>query len=182
MKKWTAILLSALLLATLTACGNAEQDMEQVITVAPEDPEALIQETDAPAAEQSGAYTFTVEGVTLIPGEDFDASALGEAEGVYEAPSCAIEGKDIVYQYGGFEVTAVDDGTGPVLYSVYLLDPNLTTPEGLSLGDSADTVRSLYGEDYVQQDTAWVYSAEDTQLILILNGDTVGSIEYRMVP
>lgn len=181
MKRWTALFLILVLLAALTACGSDEQDMEQVITMAPEASEESAPETQAPDA-QPGAYAFTVEGVTLTPGEPFDAAALGEAQGVYEAPSCAIVGMDIVYQYGSYEVTAVDDGTGEVLYSVYLLDPNLATPEGLSLGDSTDTVRSLYGDNYEQQDSAWVYTAANTQLILVLNNDTVGSIEYRMVP
>lgn len=176
MKKLCILLTAVLLMGTLCACGAENADMEEAITVAPG-------ETDAPAVAEENPereYAFLYEGTQLLPGDPFDPTALPEAEGIYEAPSCAIAGMDIVYRYDGFEITAMDDGTGAVLYSVYFLSPELETPEGLHIGDSEETVLSLYGEAAGTQDGAWVWTGNQSQLILILNSGTVSSIEYRM--
>lgn len=178
MRKFRILLATVLLMGTLAACSGENGNMEDVITIAPEEEqETVASGSGAPERE----YAFLFQGKELLPGEPFDGTQLMEAEAVYEAPSCAIEGKDIVYQYGAFEITAMDDGTGPVLYSVYFLDPELKTPEGLCIGDSEETVVSLYGQAGTGQDGAWVYSGEQSELILILNNGTVSSIEYRMV-
>lgn len=194
MKKFALVLLAALLVFGMTACGTAENpNLDQMITRAPEtepaqqqttaatEPEETAdgQETAAPAPALT-ELAFVADGVKLIPGEAFDASKLPEAASVYEVPSCAIEGTDNVYNYETFEVTAFNDGTGEVIYSVYLIDPNVTTPEGLALGDDVQTVVDLYGESYEVDGTAYVYTCGDVVLSIIIQGDTVASIEYRL--
>ena len=178
MKRWIAFLSALLMLLCLTGCGNTVEEPEQVITMAAKEPEDT---AAAPEAARQEPYGFDVNGVTLIPGTDFDPAVPGEALSVFEAPSCAIEGMDIVYQYGSFEITAVDDGSRVLLYSVYLLDPNAATPEGLCLGDSRERALSLYGEPSAKEEDQWVYAAGSTQLILLFSGEAVSSIEYRMV-
>lgn len=179
MKKTMILMLAMLILVSLTACGG-EADPEQVITMAAQETEAA--QMAQAASEPMEPFAFHVNGADLIPGQSFDPAWLPEAEAIYEVPSCAIEGMDVVYQYGDFEVTAVDDGTGAVVYSVYFLTPELATTEGLALGDSAEKADSLYGTGYVQENNARIYSGADTQLILILDGGSIGSIEYRWVP
>lgn len=193
MKKAIALMLSLLLLASLAACGDNAASEEQMITrPAEKDAETVaLQETSAAsteAAEKStekiaavGHYTFSSDGVELIPGDPFDPSLLPKANSVYQVPSCAIEGTDNLYHYGTFELTAFDDGTSEVIYSILLIDPNITTPEGLALGDSADKVLELYGEDYTQQGSAYVYTGEMEALYIIIQGAHVASIEYRMI-
>ena len=100
---------------------------------------------------------------------------------MYQVPSCAVEGTDNVYNFGGFEITAFAENGSERIYSVYFIDPNLTTPEGLALGDGVQKVTELYGEDYAQDGAALVYTAGDTQLIVIVENDVVVSIEYRWV-
>ena len=116
----------------------------------------------------------------LVPGAVFDPSVLPEPASIYQVPSCAIVGTDNVYNYETFELTAFDDGEKEVIYSILLLDPNITTQEGLALGDDAAKVTQLYGSDYVQEGTAWIYPAETSMLGLIIQADHVVSIEYRM--
>ena len=127
----------------------------------------------------SAYFSFTFEGVELVPGQSFDASALPAPLSVYQVPSCAIEGTDNVYNYGTIEVTAFNDGTGEVIYSVYIVDANTPTDEGLYIGDTVDYVMSVYGEDCVRENGQITYQKGDTLLILILDGDYVQSIDFR---
>ena len=184
MKKLIAMMLALVMVLALAACGgddSAADDM--VITRDPQNNvDAPEQEaTDAAADETKKAYVFEADGVKLVPGAAFDPSVLPEASAVTEVPSCAIEGTDNVYNYDTFEITAYDDGTGEVIYSIYFIDPNLTTPEGLALGDDVARMEELYGTDYTQEGTAYIYTAEGTMLNIIVQNDTVNSIEYRMV-
>lgn len=184
MKKLFVLLLAAALLVSLSACGGAPAS-EQVITRATEAPAA---ETEAPVQEAEAVeapgvnqpYGFLAEGVNLVPGAAFDASQLPEASSTYEVPSCAIEGMDVVYNYDTFEVTTFNDGSGEVIYSIYLIDPNVTTPEGLALGDDVQTVTEKLGDGYEEEGSAYTYHGGDTMLILVIQEDSVASIEYRL--
>lgn len=179
MKKIIAILLCLMLALSLTACGEAAP--EQVITRATEAPAGTVdaaEAVEAPGVNQP--YGFLANGILLVPGTAFDASVLGQASSSYEVPSCAIEGMDVVYNYDSFEVTAFNDGTGEVIYSIYLLDPNVTTPEGVALGDDVEAVVAAYGGDYEEDGTSYTYHAGGTNLVIIFQDSTVASIEYRM--
>ena len=176
MKKLICILLSVLLLLSLAACGGAQTPAENE-TPTPSD-STPVEEPKKPEE----AFFFVSEGVKLIPGKPFDPSLLPEANDMFEVPSCAIEGTDNVYSYDSFELTAYDDGTGEVVYSIYLIDFETPTEEGLYLGDDRATVESIYGTDYEDNDGELVYTKGDTQLrILIDEDDVVVSIEYYMV-
>lgn len=187
MRKLIAMLLAVLLVMSLAACGAEEENnADLVITRAPETateaPTDAVEETQTveTVVNTDGPFTFVYEGVNLTPGTAFDASVLPEADSIYEVPSCALEGTDNVYNYGSFELTAFDEGYGEDIYSIYFIDPNLTTPEGLALGDDVAKVVELYGEDYVQDGNAYVYTRESTILSVIAQDGVVTSIEYRM--
>ena len=130
--------------------------------------------------EEKGAFRFLYEGVTLIPGEVFDQSVLGECSEISEVPSCAFDGNDRVYNYGAFELTAYIDGEEERIYSIYFLDPNLSTTEGLCMGDTVDDMKALYGEDYETVGTSYDYAGEDTVLSIITQDDVVMGIEYHL--
>ena len=195
MKRIIALSFCLVLLTCLAACGSDEISEERMITRPPEEAEALpvavaaVTEPEATQAEAApgaapvslGNYTFDADGVELIPGDPFDPGVLPEAISVYEVPSCAIVGTDNLYNYGTFELTAYDDGEKELIYSILLTDPNITTTEGLALGDSAQKVRDIYGEGYTQQGNAYVYTGDAEQLYIILQNETVASIEYRMI-
>lgn len=182
MKRYIPFLLACLM--CLTGCGRNEVDPELMITCAPkEEAQVYVAQPTQTSQSQTAALTnvvFTANGVDLIPGAPFDPSLLPPPESVYEVPSCAIQGTDNLYNYGTFELTAFDDGTGEVIYSILLVDPNRTTNEGLALGDTAETVSQLYGDGYIQEGTARVYPLSTGSLYIILQKDSVVSIEYRM--
>ncbi len=126
-------------------------------------------------------FYFETDGVTIIPGTALDLSVLPDANDTYTVPSCAIDGTDNVYMYDTFELTAYDEGNGEIIYSIYLTDANITTPEGLALGDDASRVTELYGEDYEESGTSITYTKGNTELIIILQNDVVVSIEYMVI-
>lgn len=173
MKKFIALVLALILILSLAACTETKPKTT--------DPETTGTTAATEGTQpQEGSYSFTASGVELTPGAAFDPAVLPEADFTYEVPSCAIEGTDLVYNYATFELTAYDDGSGAVIYSVFLIDANLTTPEGLAIGDDAARVTELYGSDCQKTDNQLTYTKGATQLIILLQDDTVISIEYRM--
>lgn len=165
MKKVLAVIIALSMLATFTACGETKN-------------------TDnggdsAPNAVTEG-FAFTYSGVKLCVGGDFVPSNLPEANSVYEVPSCAIEGTDNVYNYGTFELTAFNDGTKEIIYSIYILDANTPTDEGLYLGDNLARIETIYGTDYQRNGNEIVFEKGNSRLIFILQNEMVISIELRM--
>ena len=115
MKKWIAMLLALTLVASLAACGGAPAETPKT-----SDPVKTQDETGEPQTDGK-VYSFTLADFQLIPGADFDPADLPEADSVFEVPSCAIEGTDNLYNYGTFELTAFNDGTGEVIYSIFFI-------------------------------------------------------------
>lgn len=201
MKRIIALSFCLILLLGLTACGSDEISEERMITRPSEEPVEAVavkaaEEVEAaaepPETENTeaaqvaapvalGNYIFDADGVELIPGDPFDPGILPEAVSVYEVPSCAIEGTDNLYNYGSFELTAFDDGEKELIYSVLLTDPNITTTEGLALGDDLQKMIDIYGEGYTQQGNAYVYTGDAELLYIIAQNEKVASIEYRMI-
>ena len=200
MKRSIALTCCLMLLLCLTACGSDELSEERMITrpaeeaVEPVAVAAVAEEAETVAAESAetenaqdgapislGNYSFEAQGVELIPGDPFDPAVLPEAESVYEVPSCAIEGTYNLYNYGTFELTAFDDGEKELIYSILLTDPNITTTEGLALGDDVQKVVSIYGDGYTQQGNAYVYTGDTELLYIIVQNEKVASIEYRLI-
>lgn len=173
MKKLIAMLLALTLAAGMTACGGAPAETPKTT-----DPVKTQDETGEPQTDDK-VYSFTLADFQLIPGADFDPADLPEADSVFEVPSCAIEGTDNLYDYGTVEVTAFNDGDGEVIYSVYLKDANTPTDEGLYIGDTLEQVSSIYGTDRTENGNELVYTAGKTMLVIIVENDTVTSIEFR---
>ena len=146
---------------------------------------AAVPETPAEADKsavvvESGNFGYTYHDVRLVPGEAFDAKDLPRAVGTYTIPSCAFSGTDNVYTYDSIEVVAYDEGQGEHLYCVYLTDPNITTDEGLCLGDSVDKMIQIYGENYTKTGSEYAYYRGDTILIVLAQGGVINAIEIRM--
>lgn len=186
MKKFFAIILALTMLLTLAACDNGEKPAQtteapQATEIATE-PETTVapEETQVSAAAEQG-FGLTFNGVVLTPGTAYDAAALPEPSSVYEVPSCAIEGTDNVYSFPELDITAFNDGTQEIIYSIAIFDPNVCTDEGLYLGDDAARVIELYGEDYEENGTAMVYTRGNTMLTIILQNESVMDIEFSWI-
>ena len=190
MKKLIALILVLVLTLCLGACQETPAGNPTKAPGATTDATSGTSETTGAAqtgpaattaAPGSAVYAFLFENKELVPGAAFDVTALPEAAFVYEVPSCAFEGTDKVYNYQTFELTAFDDGTGPVIYSIFLVDANTPTTEGLYLGDDISRVTELYGQDCQIDGSQYIYTGDGMMLLILIKNDFVSSIEYRMV-
>ena len=124
-------------------------------------------------------FTFEDNGKKIPLGADYDSLDLGEAKDYYEVQSCAFDGMDKIYTFDNYEVhTYPDAGTDKVL-SIYFLNDQVSTTEGVKIGDSLDTMLEVYGSDYEQLDTQYTYTKGLTQLKFIVENDAISSIEYN---
>lgn len=162
-----------------TTTGETTQP-ETTETTVPETTEATVPATTLPMVLEEG-FSFAVEGVVLTPGAAFDPSQLPQPNEVYQVPHEKIEGGDNVYCYDGFEVTAYNDGTGEVIYAIWLTDSNVSTMEGLARGDNGAKVDTLYGTDYEGDPTARTYYLGNTMLSILLHEDVVIDILYLWI-
>ena len=164
---------------TVQTTGETTQP-ETTETTVPETTEATVPATTLPMVLEEG-FSFAVEGVVLTPGAAFDPSQLPQPNEVYQVPHEKIEGGDNVYCYDGFEVTAYNDGTGEVIYAIWLTDSNVSTMEGLARGDNGAKVDELYGTDYEGDPTARTYYLGNTMLSILLHEDVVIDILYLWI-
>ena len=190
MKKFIAVLLAMLMMLSLAACGETDKPQETAVppvTEAPATEPSATEEGELDGGFDIGVvpvdpFVFTFNGVTLIPGAVYDAAALPEPTSVYQVPSCAIEGTDNVYNFNdAVEITAFNDGSQEIIYSIAIFDPNVCTDEGLYLGDDMARVIELYGEDYTENGTAMVYTKGNTELTIILQNGFVVDMEFKWI-
>lgn len=176
MKKQILAVLAICLCLCLVACGEAEP----TVTTQPTQPTQTSPTTETqPDAQKGFGYAFG--NVVLTPGESFDAAALPEALSRFEAPSCAFQGVDITYSYENLEIVTYDEGKGEKLYSIYFLTPDAKTAEGLSISATRQDMITCYGQPTSEENGQCIYRRGDTELAVLFNGDTVISIEYRLV-
>ena len=176
MKRIIALLLVCLLLC-MTACGKApENNQDFAFTMGGNSDKDIAQETRD--AEEGEEFYFMAGDVKIVPGMIFDSQAFPTDE-VYEVPSCALEGTDNVYNYGSYEITAFNDGEKEVVYSIFFVETDVTTPEGLANGDDMSKAAELYGE-YTEDGTSWIFTRGSTQLHVIGENDVIVSVELRM--
>lgn len=197
MKKMNKAFLMLGIVAILTGCGQAVPagNLPQNITAGTNGSQSDAENNsdkgneekqDSEASDQSndkkenGIFSFIYEGVKLTPGEVFEQSMLGEASGISERETCAFGEKARVYNYEVFELETYVEGEKEFIYSIYFIDPNLPTTEGLCLGDTVDDMKAFYGENYEMEGGSYDYSGGDTMLAIITQNDVVMSIEYRL--
>ena len=183
MKRIFVLILALVAVLCLCACGGSGNADAEIIGGGAQGGSVDMGQAPEDAKEDTadeGVYSFTFEGTELIPGEKFDASVLPEAQNVFTVPSCALEGTDNVYSYGTIEVTAYNEGEGEYIYSVYFVDANITTNEGLALGDTKDKVIELYGENFTDNNGEYTYKKGNTLLVIVFQNDTVLSIDFRL--
>ena len=172
-------IIGCVLMATMMLAGCASK--EKTITDQPKSStESTTAESTTASASSYSGYVFESGSVSI----QMDAEAapyleqLGEEESYYEASSCAFGDLDKVYTYNGFELDTYQVDGVDYVSAVILLDDTVTTPEGLSIGDSADKVTELYGAATTSDDTQIVYEKEDMKLIILLQDEVVTSIQY----
>ena len=177
---------------TLTACGQAD-DVKRI------EKEAVTADTaadnaDAGADAQADSQDTAVKSADVyVYHAETDAgsidvavdmpmetvlAAIGEADSYFEAKSCAFDGLDKMYTYAHFEIDTYPAEDGDKVSAVYLTDDLTTTPEGLYIGSSKADMESIYGTDYEEKGSEYIYKAGDMSLKIQVKNDSVSYITY----
>ena len=130
---------------------------------------------------QTTKYILQDNEKNMTPGQVFIKEAFGEEQSYSEIPSCAFQGTDKVYNYGAYEITTSDINGQETIYSTYLLDDSIATPEGVKIADDKNAMITAYGENYQENGNEYIYTDGIVNLSFIIENDTIMSIQYVMV-
>lgn len=136
------------------------------------------------AREEAVKYEFKSGETVMAMGAEAAPviKALGKtAKAVFEADSCAYQGKDKVYTYAGFELSTYPVDGKECVASVYFLDDSVATPEGIKIGSKAQDVVNAYGKEYNKDEQkfgTYSYVADTAELRIYTTKDVVDGIEY----
>lgn len=176
--------LAVLLPAMLISCGG-DDNVDTTTTPntssdTKENGNGAGNDTNDSAKNNDEEFVFVYNGVTIAMHAPADPiiDALGEPSSTYDEPSCAFQGNDYYYNYGSFEVSAYEDGDERRIYSVYLIDDLVETPEGLSIGASESDVTSIYGDEGKLDNGSYRFIRGNSILNVIIENGTVTAIEY----
>lgn len=130
--------------------------------------------------EVTAEYKFFYSGVNVTPGSDFDSSLINEKANKSTITSCAFEGLDNVYTYSNVEITANESNDKEMVYSVYLLDDSIETPEGVKVTDEKSDMIDAYGDNYTEDGGIYTYTStsKDVKLNFTINNGVIVGIEY----
>lgn len=139
--------------------------------------------TSASDAAAETGYTFTYNGTKIAMHADAEAivKALGEPKSYNEETSCAFEGLDKTYYYGGFYLETYPQGEKDCVSSVWFADDSVETEEGVCVGDSKEKVESVYGADAFNGTNAYELTKGKSKLTIVIKDDAVSSIQYAAV-
>ncbi len=169
MKKIALVLAAIMLIAMLGACSN--------------DTPATTEATENKETVTEKGYIFNADGKEVYCNQDGAEalSILGEYQNKFEENSCAFDGKEITYYYSSMRIVTYTDGSSPEkVLSIYLEDDSVATAEGITIGDSADKVASVYGEPQKSEALGVTYTKGNTSLVFTYADDFVDSILYSL--
>ncbi len=150
-------LLIPIILCLFTGCGNKE---------------------DFDSNKEKDVYSFKYNDLEITPGEVFDKQQYAGYNDYVELPSCAFEDTDRAYTYDHYEITTYTLNKEERILSIYFLDTEISTTEGVSISDSINKMLDVYGNNYEKNDNLYTYKKEDTSINFIVENDIIVSIEY----
>ena len=129
------------------------------------------------------AYIFKDGEKEIVLGEIFskEVMKLGDEESYSEIASCAFEGLDKTYTYPNYEITTYPDGDKDRVYTIYFLNEEAQTTEGVKVSDSMEKMVQTYGENYKVQGNQYTYTKGRTNLEFIVENEVITSIQYSYV-
>lgn len=107
-------------------------------------------------------------------------AALGAPFGYGESKSGVYSGVEKTYQFSGLRLKTFQSQDGERISGVMITDKNLATPDGLCIGDSAEQVRSRFGENCIQ-DNCCIINRSREQMVVLLENNFVTAIQYTLV-
>lgn len=168
MKKIITLLLAALMLVSLCACGD--------------DGSADPTTPQGPTPNENG-FVLNYKGQQLRIHADFAPilAALGQPVTYNESSSCAFEGLDKTYYYGSIYIDTYPVGDKDYIYDFWFADDSISTAEGIYIGATKAQVENAYGAQYFNGTNAYIITKADESLTIILEDGVVTSIQYSLV-
>lgn len=131
-------------------------------------------------------WSFTVGGVTVSVGEkgaDALASLKSLQTGMTVNGSCwkDVSGEDVTYQYNGFRILTFrerQDDPNELIRSVVFESDGVKTAEGITVGNTAEQVRTAYGTPTEETASTLSYDKGSTRLRFDLRDGKVVGISY----
>ncbi|HZX21347.1 MAG TPA: hypothetical protein VFF25_03035 [Clostridia bacterium] len=175
-------LLLLILIILLTGCGGKENTSKGLDTNKDNGVQADLPKKPDNDKEFKG-YVFEHNGIIIAMNEKAApiVERLGEPTEYFEAESCAFEGLDKIYTYGGFELHTYEMNGIDYVASVMFLDDSVATRKGVYLYCDLDDVLSMYGSDYTKNLGLYTYKLDKSKISFLIENDKVVSIEYIAV-
>lgn len=136
----------------------------------------------APAVQPDG-LTFTYNEMQIALNTDAAPviAALGEPKSYTEQTSCAFDGLDKTYFYGSFYLATYPLDGKDYVYSVWFVDDNVSTEEGIRIGNSQAEVETVFGAACFDGSNVYKLTKGVTQLSIVLTDGVVSSIQYETI-
>ena len=168
MKKIITLLLAALMLVSLCACGD--------------DGSADPTTPQGPTPNENG-FVLNYKGQQLRIHADFAPilAALGQPVTYNESSSCAFDGLDKTYYYGNLYIDTYPVGDKDYIYDFWFADDSISTAEGIYIGATKAQVEAAYGTECFNGNNAYIITKADESLTIILEDGVVTSIQYSLV-
>lgn len=131
--------------------------------------------------ETQNTYEFKDGDKAISLNSNFAELNMPKENNYYEVQSCAFDGMDKIYTYDHYEIRTYPDGETDKVASIYFLDEQVQTQEGVKIGDSFETMVEKYGENYENLDAKYIYTKEKTQINFIITDNAITSIEYTYI-
>ena len=190
MKKVFTLFAALALALSIAACTqNPETDEVKRIdgekTVTATDNETKVEE-EVQKTETKKDYSFPIQtangDVVLKIRMPLDEviGMIGEPSESFEAPSCASDIKDTVYDYDHYEIWFSSYPEGDILTSITFKDDIPATAEGLTIGSSKEKMEELYGTDYETVGKEYIYRADGMSLHFQITNNQLSYISYNI--
>ncbi len=146
----------------------------------------MLNKNNTPTVNESveknkSSFSININNKKFNLGNNLSDLNLPETDEIYEIDSCAFEGKEKTYTYDNFEITTYPHDNKEEIISVYFLNSEMTTEEGIKIGDTVELMKEKYGENFNQADNSYVYTNGDTTLTFIVNNNLITNIEYDLI-
>ncbi len=107
-------------------------------------------------------------------------AALGAPFGYGESKSGVYSGVEKTYQFSGLRLKTFESQDGERILGMMITDSGMQTPEGIAVGDTAEQVRSCFGEDAIENNCC-IVSRRQEQMVVLLEHDVVTAIQYTLL-
>ena len=120
-------------------------------------------------------YKLTVNNIELKPQLFFNN--IRSTVGTYN--SYHYEDDIVVFEYDSFEIGTYFENNIEKIFFVRITNEDITTDEGLKLGDSKEKMIKVYGKEYTKELNKYTYKLNNTSLSFIIDNDIIIEIEYN---